>query len=836
MSSSPRINSCSPRPTDDAAARRRGPRLFILALFWIALPLAGHGALRNHVHPRASVDWAVTRLTQSLREAGVPERQENITIDRDRDPSNPEGFTLSIDGNSVLISGADSTGAMYGVFELTEQISNAGQVGSWNALLPYLKATTQSPYLRVRADNSFLHDAPPTRLSRCAQRLHLAVTPRVLEDPGMWEQYIDMLAGNRFNMLDLHGGYNRRTTQFFNLLPALVTVPGYERIGKPAIQRKNLAALQELVRYAKHRGVTVALMNYSAKVDGLSASELRDYTKKAVRLLRQELPGLARLGFRTGESGEDFSFFQETYAPDPVAGTGLEIPLYTRSWRSSADEIERLASESARGIDVEVKFNGEHLGLPYQGILGPAHHRYGYGDFLRPDAHFRVIWQVRANGTHRFWTWAQTDFVRRTVRACRLGDARGLSLEPPTAYFSPRAADYYRDPEDQSVYSYIWQKHWAWYLAWGRLAYNPELPTATIVARYAERFGEPGAPIYEALQESGKVVPLVMAYRFVGPDQRNTSPETQTGAFDPEKDEPIDVLTYARNTPMDSRSFAGIDSFVQEKIGGSPDGRVGPACIADRLAAAAAAARRHVATLEGHVSQHPKEWQLLRTDILAACFLGEFHAARIAGTMHLDYALRTNNADEYAQARDFLSHSRLSWGQLTFACDSVYRPIDDPLLNQISSTWGSQIDRLAKLDATVPGVWATRATAPQGPPLVLTPHDRGEPLRVSVSELFTGEASHGEFKFHCHPSPASEIRRVTLWLKRTAGAERWSSQKMTATDDGTFVATAPASPDGYLALVEITNTRNESAQYPAVLEATPYWWIRPIHTRARRSL
>ncbi len=798
---------------------------FLPVVFLLALSSTGNAAIRNHVHPRARVDWAVTRLIQSLQKVGVSEREADVLIERDRDPSNPESFTIAIDGSQILVSGTDSTGVMYGVLELAEQIENSGKWDSWNALAPHLTPTSQSPYLQVRADNSFLHDAP-TNYTRWCERLHLKFTPRVIDDTGMWKQYIDMLAGNRFNFLDLHGGYNPRTTKFFNLLPALVAVPGYEKVGNRAIQRKNLAALREVVHYAKRRGVSVALMNYSAKVEGLSGKQLTDYTKKAVLVLKKELPDLGRFGFRVGESGEELDFFRDTYSPVRRSNGQPDIRMYTRSWRTSEDDMERLAKSAPGGMDVEVKYNGEHLGLPYQGILGPAHNRYGYGDFLHPGSHYRVIWQVRANGTHRYWTWAQSEFIRRAVRSFKLGDACGFTLEPPTAYYPAAAAAYYRDPDDQAVFRYIWQKHWPWYFAWGRLAYNPSLPEATLVAGYTARFGEPGAAIYDALQQSGRIVPLAMSYRFVGPDQRNTSPETQTTAFDPEKKEPVDILTYARNTPMDSRSFVGIDAFVKEKIIGTSDGRIGPGCVARLLSTSAAAARLRVAGVPDLSGRRTDEWRLLRTDILAACYLGEYHAARILGTMELDSALRTGNRADYKQAQEHLSLSRLAWGQLTQACDSVYKPLEDPMVGQTAYTWGTEIERLRALDATAANLWAARLLAPEGLPLILSPLEPGEGPSISVAGLTTAPGPNGEIRLSCQPTPSPDIRKVTLWLKRTGGAEKWSSQEMTSSKGGTFIATAPPSPDGYLGLVEITNAQNESAQFPSVLQATPYWWIR----------
>ncbi len=62
----------------------------------------------------------------------------------------------------------------------------------------------------------------------------------------MWRAYIDMLARNRFNVLDLHGAYDLRSTSFPNLYPMLVHVPEYPNIGNEQKQARNLANLKAM--------------------------------------------------------------------------------------------------------------------------------------------------------------------------------------------------------------------------------------------------------------------------------------------------------------------------------------------------------------------------------------------------------------------------------------------------------------------------------------------------------------------------------------------------------------------------------------------------------------
>src|ERR1039458_7550596 len=500
------------------------------------------------------VRWAAEDVRAALQAAKV--EPENADIDVIIAPAAKSGieaqsFTIERTGTAVAIKAGGADGAMYGLQELAEQISNEGKRGTWSRVAHDIKPTTQQPFVEIRADNMFIH-----------------VYPLELNNLEMWRAYIDMLARNRFNLLDLHGAYDLRSTSFPNLYPMLVHVPDYPNIGNEQKQAANLASFKAIITYAKSRGVKVAFMNYSANdgkggaeknapsITGVPPEKLADYTSKAVTLLIHELPDLYMLGFRVGESGQDAAFYKNAYIKGVTDAGRADLRLYTRSWQTTKDQLEPIAQVARAGFDIEIKYNGEQLGLPYQAMQGSNFGSYSYQGYLDVPADYQIIWQVRANGTHRFWAWENTGFIRRTVRTFTLGNARGFTLEPPTAYFSTDPADYYRSTEDKTVYRYMWQKYWMWYYAWGRLSFNPELPEENLVHAYEAHYGSAGRKVYETVQHASEIVPLVYAYRFVGPDQRDFSPETETGnALGKRKKNVSALLQFMDNHPMDERSF-----------------------------------------------------------------------------------------------------------------------------------------------------------------------------------------------------------------------------------------------------------------------------------------
>lgn len=814
------------------------------------LPLAGSSIVQAEVrlqrHAAQSVRWAAGDVNAALRSVGLDPSRAKIKVmlppagddELSRSISTEEQtFSLRIANGMVSIRAGGSVGAMYGLEELAKQILNqpAGSPSSWHQLAGRLVPTTQRPYLAVRADNMFIHtsgtsEPPPP-----------GGYPLLVNDIEMWRAYIDMLARNRYNLLDLHGAYDLESTSFPNLYPMLVHVPEYPNVGDEVAQRRNLSSLRAILSYAKSRGIRVALMNYSANngyggayknepsVTGVPPEKLADYTAKAIALLIRELPRLYELGFRVGESTQPASFYQESYLKGIRDAGRTDLRLYTRSWQTTEAQLVPIAAAARNGFDIEIKFNGEHLGLPYQSMQGAEYGSYSYQDYLDVPADYRILWQVRANGTHRFWAWENSEFIRRTVRSCRLGSALGFTLEPHIAYFSVDPAEHYRSAEDIGVYRWIWQKHWMWYYAWGRLGYNPDLPESNLIREFERHYGAIGATAYEAMQQSSRIVPLVYAYRFQGPDQRDFSPETETGNFDTKKKHARqDLLQIAENRPEDDRSFAGIDDYVKERIAGTPDGRIDPFTVARELENAAEQTRNLIGSNAGaragdkigRDAATAGAWRLLRADLIAAADLGDYYAARIRGMAHLDYALRTGNAQDYNHAVADLASSRAAWLQLSNDADAVYGPLSNPLRHQIYFQWSSQNQPLAQLDATAPEFWQKRGAAAPGLPL------ESQPLAASVfgDVALSDTRENNSYTIQCSSDRPAAITSATLWWKPLPSELTWQSAPMS--HEGTaWKADVPVDPRGLMYLVELRAANGGALNFPDERQETPW----PIH-------
>lgn len=787
-----------------------------------ALPWAGRAAVQLPADAPECVGWAGGDLAAALREQGVEAGQAQVAVSFGRAAGlDAQGFELAVRGSEVRLSAGGPVGAMYGLQELAEQVRAAPEARGWTAVLRSVHPTRQRPYVELRADNYFIH-----------------VYPLQLNDLEFWHAYIDMLARNRFNWLDLHGAYDLKTTSFPNLYPMLVHVPEYPQVGNAAEQTRNLASFRAIIAYAHRRGLQVAFMNYSANdgkggaeknapsVTGVPPAQLADYTAKAVTRLIGSLPELDMLGFRVGESGQDAAFYRKAYIQGVLDAHRPDLRLYTRSWQTTQAQLEPIARIARAGFDIEIKYNGEQLGLPYP-ALQTRYGTYSYESYLDVPADYRIIWQVRANGTHRFWAWEDTEFIRRTVRTFTLGRARGFTLEPPNAYFDTDPAGYYRSAADAAVNRYQWQKYWMWHFAWGRLGYDPELPAAKLDQAYRSHFGAGGPAVERAIQDMSAILPLAFAYRFPGPDQRDFSPETETGMV-PTKHSgkaPL-LLQFIDHAPEDARSFVNIGEYVDRRLHGVPDGRVGPWVVARRLHAAAAATRADLKAIGPLAERAAAEWRLLEPDCAGAAEFGDYYASRIEALVHLDTALKTGSQTEYDLAQRGLEASRGSWNRLSQVMDGLYRPLANPLRKQPEFRWSALLPALEQVDAEAARLWPEHRFLPDARGTQPGAAEEQERERMTVADL-AAETAAASATIHCRAGAPSGVDRVVLWWKPLPSQLAWRSLTMAPVGKGGYAAQIPLTREGAMYAVEVQAASDAARNFPDVFATTPYVVIPP---------
>jgi hypothetical protein len=591
---------------------------------------------------------------------------------------------MTSDKRVVVVEGSDATGAMYGEFDLAEQVS--GEPGS--DFVAKIKPARKSPYLEVRGVNMFL-------------------TVQDIDEPEgafwsdeYWKTYLDIMARDRYNFLDIHGPCDAVTLTFPNGFSYFVSLPDFPSVGVgPERAAKNLARFRQVIRMAADRGIKVGYMNYEATppigpwktrrfgvderwvpvaqefLDGL---QVEQYTREAVQSFLKQLPELWMFGFRIGESGQAEDFYKKTYLA-ALAGLPPSLKIYLRTWIADPQKVRDLAASSKNPVYIEPKYNGEHLGLPYHAALGGRHYppSGSYENYTDNPKNYSIIWQIRAHGTHRVFYWGSPEFARRTVRNCKFGDGVGFSMEPMEAY-SP-AADYlHHNPKtNHGFYKWMVEREWVWHLIWGRIAYDPDVPDEVFVNEFIRHFGPQAGPlVFKALEESSKIVPFIYAYHNIGLDHQDFAPEFETGdhalgarsrlwqgtrlvPYGGNNDDFLSVDT------LDRTAMASPGIYVDNRLKALSSGKMSPFEAADYLDAAAKTSEQEIAEAASLHPRSPQNFDCTRMDIDAVAWLARYYRDRILSATHLAFYQRTSHHPELTQAFEYLHRAVADWDRLS---------------------------------------------------------------------------------------------------------------------------------------------------------------------------
>ncbi len=625
-----------------------------------------------------------------------------------------ESYRISrTEAKRITVSGSDSVGLMYGLLELAERISLAS--GKGEAVLDQIRDTYDEPELAIRAVNPFITvEGETTGIAKW------------FYNETYWQNYFATLARSRFNLCDFHAMYRYRKTNFPNIFPFFLKNPSMPEAAWPTEnQERNLAMLNRIIAIAEAHGVHVALMNYAVDTPNISMGDEAKLTRSirwAVAEFLRRVPRLWMFGFRIGESGKSEEFFKNAYLSGIRDSGKKNVRLYTRTWLANFKKLTEIGMRYPEHFYIEIKYNGEHLGAPYQAIQG-RWGSYSYQKYLDYPRYWKIIWQIRANGTHRLFPWNDAEFVRRTVRSCHLGNGVGMTLEPITAYFPQEAERTYKNP---GSLRYTTERYWSWYLLWGRLAYDPDTPDSVFTHIFQERYGKsPGKRIYQVTTLGSRIIPLIYQHHCLGPDHRNFAPEFETGnRVGKYRNGPQNLDSFAKATVLDRQADLNCSDFVSAFLADSVNGRRTPLQAADQLDALADSIETHVPGLRA--SRNQTEWQLWKNDLRALANLARYYAEKDRAVVAVQFYDKTADVSQLPVAERHLRRAIQFWKQLVTVTQKQYKPIFDPLRTGKAFTWSQGLADLKadreRLTALIDSV--EKSNQPQFghvPPKRLTP-------------------------------------------------------------------------------------------------------------------
>jgi hypothetical protein len=633
--------------------------------------------------PTDPIDYGRCAVDQAAAEASAKGTITVATID---DPSvatvraavapvldaRAESFVIAPIGTATWIVGRDAVGAMYGALEIAERLRLEGAGAA-----PPVDVVHAAPTVGFRAANLFW------------------VLPEAEEtswwflDEGFWTGYLDLMAHARLDVLDIHGMYDLSSTLFPNALLYLAQSASFPETGAPAADRaRNLTMLNRVIAMAKARGIRVGLMTYQASSDltgngneALSDADLQTYVREAAADLAARAPGLAMLGFRTGESGRAATWYSNTF----VAGVQSVAPtmtISTRTWQSSKSEILSLASSIGQNMVLEAKYNGEHLGPPYA-IAGGAMAKwssYSYQTYLEPPRPWSFVFQVRAGGTHQIFRQASYARTQRAIESLAFSPAvAGFTLEPPTAYTPQR--DFYHAETGDQFYPWAYARDDLMYLEWGRLGYDPTEPEAHFRAILAREAGTDS--LWPAVQAASDIVPWILSGRTCGPDSRDFEPEMELGgdvgqwanlASGPQSLSPKLCRTPG---PFDTFAVASPAEAAADLLAGDATARLAPSDVASAVLADADTAAQ---TIGGWYAPNPLARDISR-ECVAVADLGRYFGHKLRAATALAVFAGSGAPNWMDAARAEASPADDAWQSL-ISDTSYIQPFEERLRMQ----------------------------------------------------------------------------------------------------------------------------------------------------------
>ncbi|OXM85491.1 hypothetical protein CF651_15030 [Paenibacillus rigui] len=603
-----------------------------------------------------------------------------------------EGFEIRrsdhLGYKGLFVLACDESGAMYGVLEVAEQLRKHGNLLGVseciiNPRFAFRAVKFNLPWSSYRRNESF------------------ELQKETVRGLDFWQDFLNMMAENRYNVLTLwclHPfPYMIKPTNFPKATPFT---------DEELVDWKRFWT--SLFQMAHDRGIETYLINWNIFVsesfrehydtnavsdetfyhhgDYYSTEQIKQYTRECVTQLIDEYPGLAGFGISVGERmngmtpEERQDWIADVYF-EGMKNAERAVKFIHRAPFSVDPHITRTAIEKNetlfQPVWVEVKFNWSHAYSSTKLLMthGGSEGMEGYWD--PTPLNYKITWMVR---NEDFFTlrWAQPDFIRKHLLDNGHDYVGGYYVG--SECFIP-AYDYSHAPGSPHIqWTYAFEKHWLYYMLWGRLLYDPNTADDVFANAIERRYGKSvGRPLLSAFSSVCKM-PMAFASFFSfswdftlyseGFLATDKSEYNEGKAF-------ISLEDLLESQPLDP-DYLSIRSYVNHFIANKPtEGYVTPVQLAGTLENDARQGLAALASIGCGSSSLCCEM----ADVEAWAHLGLYFAAKLRAGVSYELYVRTGNEAEWQKALQWLEapNAVKHWDDLIRVTNSHY--VKQPLLH-----------------------------------------------------------------------------------------------------------------------------------------------------------
>ncbi|MFV0366385.1 MAG: hypothetical protein ACK5JS_07795 [Mangrovibacterium sp.] len=613
-----------------------------------------------------------TLVVGELTDAEFVQRLANdgITVDLQK----KESFKIWREGKYIYSVGADKSGALYGLLELKELISNQGEI-------PAQLNCTDAPEMVLRGTAVGL------------QKTNILPGRHVYEypideknfpwfyDKQLWLDYLDRMVENRYNSLYLWSGHPFASLVKLKDYPYAVEVDD-------ATFEKNKEIYAFLTEEADKRGIWVIQMFYNiilpkpfADHHGLKTQErgrvitplIADYTRKSIAAFVENYPNvglLVTLGEAMNTIDDDVNWFTNTIIPGvqdglKKIGATEEPPIVLRAHDTDAERVMDAALPKYHNLYTMFKYNGESL-TTYEP-------RDSWSSI--PTA-LSKLGSVHISNVHIManlepFRYGSPDFIQKsTIAMHNLQGANGLHLYPQASYWD---WPYTADKTDKRLLQI--DRDWIWYDAWARYAWNCHRDRADEVKYWSNKLNQfygsekAGADILTAYEETGEIAPKLLRTFGISDGNRQSCLLGMTmGQLVNPKKYSVYESFWESSGPV--KEVLGL--YAQKEWNGEPHVGETPPQIIKEVREHAARAEAAIERASQNIGANQEEFNRLKNDVYCYGLIAENYAEKVKAAMLILRYKYSENIDDLDAAIPHLEKSLRAFRKLVARTDTSY--------------------------------------------------------------------------------------------------------------------------------------------------------------------
>jgi hypothetical protein len=697
-------------------------RILALTLAAVSLPaLAATPRIQLSAHPTPREQFAADRLRAALTSLPANNSVTEIILATRKDPvlkpfdkpdtrittfwpDAQEAYLLRRLGNTVIVTGYDTSGVLYGALDLATRIKT-------NRTIPTDLDFEDHPALKLRG---FALGMQKPTITYEGAEYDYPYTPKDFPwfyDKAYWTNYLDQLVNQRINTLYIWSGHP------FTSLLKLPKYPEAQELPTDQLDQ-NIAMFRWLTAEADRRGIWILQGFYNIHLSHnfarahnvpfhLSAPTplSTEYTRYCISEFIREYPNVG-IFMTLGEAmGPHYGPQWATEAIVPGVKDGLAQlekqtghpvtppPIVIRAHATDIEKVMPAVKPIYPNFDTMWKWNGESL--TWTNIRGPVKERF---DQMVAGSNNTIV-NIHLLSNLEPFRWGDPDFVRQTILSFQRIGIEGLHLYPLRYWDWPDSAD------KTTPLLYQPDRDWIWYQSWSRYAWNPNLDPATEHTYWARQFAQRFAvPNNKTTTNLGPVSPdnwepstdhltpaqlatgehLLAAYELSGVASPTLLPRigitegnrevfslgmTMPQLIDAKRFNPAETL-WTGDAPDGER----LDEYVANEFNHKPHhGQTPIKVAADMAASAAKAVTEAEAALPGITPASRPEYDRIVNDMRCISALMDYYNAKTQAAEFVMLFGYDHDQSHLTAARNLLAQSVLDFQRLTNLTDKTYR-------------------------------------------------------------------------------------------------------------------------------------------------------------------